>query len=660
MNQPVSGGLVAHMERLARARPTVYKLGILAFAVLGYAYIAAVVLLGLMVLAGLVTIALVSHLPGLVGSSGAAIVVFLFVVFRSLWVRLPLPGGLRLNREQAEPLLREVTRLSAALQAPRIHQILVTDEFNAGVVQHPRLGLLGWHTNYLLIGLPLMQALSADEFRAILTHEMGHLSRAHGRLQSWIYQMHGGWLQLLRAMEGRRSVGAALFGWFFVRYLPLLDAASLVLRRRQEYEADRFAADQVGPDHVAVALVKTDVLARYLNEKFWPSVFRRASEQAEPPSPHAELAHVFRSALDPGEVKGWLTQALSQPGWHGDSHPSLTERLTALGQRPAATAPGPITGPSAADYFFGSGLAELTHILNEHWRDKVGVAWRQRHTRCQQELAHLAELEARAAIEPLAVVDAWARAALTAEYRGPDAARALVHSVLSQQPDHPPALYALGRDALLHDDAAGIGLIERAIARDPTALLPGAELVHGFLVARDRLAEAEAWRQRAIDRALVLKAAEAERTTLLTTDTFLPADLDAELLDGLRNQLASLPDVKRALLVGKHVTHLREQPAFVLAVEGNHPWWQRNFYTPRVKCRTRDLRAQLPRQLSMPPGFVIVVLDETTTRLQRIWRTVPGSEIYRHGQPAVNPKVAVSDAAGRTRLATLVVRESNE
>jgi hypothetical protein len=39
----------------------------------------------------------------------------------------------------------------------RVGQI---DDFNAAVVQAPRLGLFGWYRNYLLIGLPLAKALT--------------------------------------------------------------------------------------------------------------------------------------------------------------------------------------------------------------------------------------------------------------------------------------------------------------------------------------------------------------------------------------------------------------------------------------------------------------------------------------------------------------------
>lgn len=56
-------------------------------------------------------------------------------------------------------------------------------------MQHARLGVLGWHVNYLILGLPLMQAVSPEQFRAIVAHELGHLSRNHSRFAGWIYRV---------------------------------------------------------------------------------------------------------------------------------------------------------------------------------------------------------------------------------------------------------------------------------------------------------------------------------------------------------------------------------------------------------------------------------------------------------------------------------------
>ena len=77
--------------------------------------------------------------------------------------------------------------------------MLLTGDFNAAIVQHPRFGIFGGTRNYLMLGLPLMQSLSPAEFQAVVAHEFGHLWGAHGRFGAWIYRLRTGWARLLYA-----------------------------------------------------------------------------------------------------------------------------------------------------------------------------------------------------------------------------------------------------------------------------------------------------------------------------------------------------------------------------------------------------------------------------------------------------------------------------
>ena len=97
---------------------------------------------------------------------------------------------------------------------PKVHEVLLTHDFNAAIAQVPRLGLFGFHKNYLILGLPLMMALSLDQFRAVLAHEFGHLSGAHGRFGSWIYRIRRSWYQLMANLEHQQHWGAFIFDRF--------------------------------------------------------------------------------------------------------------------------------------------------------------------------------------------------------------------------------------------------------------------------------------------------------------------------------------------------------------------------------------------------------------------------------------------------------------
>jgi Zn-dependent protease with chaperone function len=128
----------------------------------------------------------IRHVPALAARLGIVVCAFLLVMVRALWVHLQPPKGWMLTRADAPDLFQLLDRLRKELQTPPIHVVLVTPEFNAAVSEIPRLGLFGWHRNYLLLGLPLLQVLTREQFTAVLAHELGHLSHGHARSSNWI------------------------------------------------------------------------------------------------------------------------------------------------------------------------------------------------------------------------------------------------------------------------------------------------------------------------------------------------------------------------------------------------------------------------------------------------------------------------------------------
>src|SRR5437588_401834 len=166
MDQRQFEALVQRMERFAVRAPGTYRSWVVALAVFGYTLLLALVIVLLLLLAllafGLRDAAWLSVKLGLVVGALA------LVVLRSLWVRLEPPTGEPLTRQEAPAFFARLDRLVARLHTPRVHQVLVTEDFNAAVMQLPRLGIFGWYRSYLLIGLPLMQCLSGPQFEAVL------------------------------------------------------------------------------------------------------------------------------------------------------------------------------------------------------------------------------------------------------------------------------------------------------------------------------------------------------------------------------------------------------------------------------------------------------------------------------------------------------------
>src|SRR5262245_29003654 len=256
--------LVRRLEAKAKSEPRSYRLRVALLAALGYAVIAGALIVAVAGLA--LSLLFAAREPA------AFKLVFLFgplawVIVRALPVKLPPPEGLELSRHEAPELFALVDGLRKQLSAPRIHHLLVDGELNASVAQIPRLGAFGPSRNYLVVGLPLLDALSPDEFRAVLAHELGHVSARHGRFSAWVYRLRQTWARIQASLDEQRHWGAGVFRRFFRWYSPYFGAFSFVLAREQEYEADRAAAEAAGPQAAATALSRLEIAAHALRSE---------------------------------------------------------------------------------------------------------------------------------------------------------------------------------------------------------------------------------------------------------------------------------------------------------------------------------------------------------------------------------------------------------
>lgn len=639
--------LVTSLEEVARENPKAYRFRVGLLAALGYAYIFLVLLLVLSLVAGVVALIVYSGRANIaVLKIALPLAVFAFLIIRALWVRFEAPEGVPLERENAVPLFQAVDRLRDALKAPAFHRILLTSDFNAAVVQVPRLGIFGWQVNYLLIGLPLMQALSPDQLRSVLAHEFGHLSGAHGRFGGWIYRINKTWQQLMESLEQDNHWGSGVFRAFFNWYAPYFAAYSFALRRSDEYIADRCAADLTGAKTTAEVLSSLPVKAEYVHGKFWPDVYRQVNTHPEPPgAPFTQLTQELQarfgaanltasSAAPPpppviagkdresDSAQSILQRALAEKTGTTDTHPALSDRLRALGQE--ARLPEPVT-ESAAAHFFGHQLPRYAGQLDHLWRQSIERQWQERYQQAQQEQQELASLNDRAARgERLEVKEAYRRAELTEEFHSAAAALPLYQAVLEIEEGLAPVHFAVGRILLEQEDQAGIEHLERAIRLDEDATLAALEHIHAYWKRQANEAGAKAVFDRYVQQVDKLDAAGEERAQIELKARYLPHGLPEEEVGVLREQIALFEAVAEAYLVRKEVQHFPDKPLFVLGVTLAGEWRRFN--------RDEDaalLQQQLLSTLTFPGETFVVVLSGHNKRLGKVMRGVPGALIHR-------------------------------
>lgn len=620
--------LVRRLEPQARSDPRSYARKVAAFGALGYAFIGlslvALVVLGvLVVLLALSGPALLIKLLLPIGALG-------WLIVRSLSVRMDPPEGIELRRENAPELFRMVDEVNERVQGPKVHKVLVDGEPNASVVQIPRRGVIFGQRNYLVLGLPYLYALSPDEFRAVVAHELGHLSKSHGRFGAWIYRIRTTWWQLLEALEEKRHWTTGLFRRFFEWYVPRFDAYSFPLRRAHEFEADEAAAEAAGPQAAMTALLSGTLGARYLYEEYWPRVYRQADSDPEPPrSAFAPMGRELASARSSQDAAQTLRAELTRAPDVADTHPSVAERISHLGldaDQILSLVVSNRDGVSAAEAFVGARADELAAEFDRTWHDSVKEMWREQHRERREARRELERLEGRGG--DLSLDEARTLAALTAEFRSPDKALERYRAVLSMRADDPQASFGIGQILLERGDEAGLEHLERAMEGDQEAVLPACELAIQFLESQGRQAEAEKYRRRAESQAEVYEQAMVERGGVDVDDELEPANLDDEVLAQIREVVSRHPEVRTAYVVRKRLRHLADEyPLYVLALIPAKRWRQLWKEADADEKDESTLADRVAGDLDLPVDLQVIVPGPRAGMDERLER-IPGATVF--------------------------------
>jgi Zn-dependent protease with chaperone function len=610
--------LIERMERVAAEHPAAYRRRVFGLAALGYGYLVFVLLM--LIGIGALTVAGISALSIFGVKILLVVGALLYTVVRALWVTQTPPEGEAVSPSDAPQLFALVAELHQKLRTPPIHCVLVTPDFNAAVSQVPRLGLFGWHRNYLMLGLPLMKGLTVQQLKSVLAHELGHLSRGHARAANRIYRMRLIWARLESSFQQQPRFGTSLIRQFFVWYIPYFNAVSFPFARANEYEADAASVQLTSARDTAQALTNVHVIGSYLAQKYWPAIHASAKDSPEPAfAPISAFVAQTISEVPASDLERWRDAALNQITSHVDTHPSLGDRLKAIGA-PAEFAP-PSKG-GGADELLGSALGRLEKTFDSRWRERILGSWQKQYEATQVRRTRLAALQAENGQAPLDEPGSLEFATLVEEVgAGGKEALSLLRGVVARFPDSKAARFALAQNLLREGQEEGVSLMNGVITADPTALLAGSALLRHYFGQRGDQVNGKIWQDRYVDEAIRVQKGQRIRRTLLLSDRYEPHGLDAETIAKLTRQLKATKGLKRAYLVRKIDPRFPNPPLYVLGVRCTG-----SFQLHRQSRAARILK-EITQKVAFPGETNILSVDANLYKFARKMRRVKHAKL---------------------------------
>lgn len=486
--------LIGRLEREADTRPRLYVAKVAAAAALGYAGPALLAIEILAVCFSIIYSLASGGTPSiLVALAGIAGGVALLSMIRAFFLRIAVPDGLPITREEAPELFALIDGLSARTEAAPLASVTINGEFNASIRRIPRWGVFGGYSNHLQLGVPLLIALSVEEFTAVLAHEIGHLGGQDRRFSAWIYAQRRIWNLLRPKFAEPANAFDRTLAVFYHWYAPWFYAYSFALARNHEYEADHVAATITSAETVGRALIKLELTGRFLSAVFWARFLSRVDETPEPPyRPFSLLPRAFKIAQQERARQQWLTESLRRYAVDNETHPSLADRLAALDVSPQL--PPPDT-ESVALTLFGSIAPRLIHHCDEVWRAQNLANWRKRHDEIREARWKISQYE-QCDSSALGPEDLWAKTGLLLTVNRDAAAIDTLQVLVAREGAYPDAHLLLGRLLLAHGDERGLPHLLMAAEQHGDLASTASSIGYTYLVDRGRKGEALRFQQR--------------------------------------------------------------------------------------------------------------------------------------------------------------------
>lgn len=311
---------------------------------------------------------------GAVSFGGVAVVVILLYSLRSVLFDFSKPDGVEVEGDCE--LSQLIDELSLKINAPKPYKVYLTDDFNAYVstyktFRHP----IGKH--YLSIGIQYLSAISLEELKSVVAHELGHLSKEHTDFSRFIYRIYHGLYQLDCVLANSPGFMDAWLHKALQAYLKRLDKLSYSTLRNHEFQADFIAAKVTSEAVTANLLCRTEILSDWHYDTYWKQVWRDSWKSAVPEQGTIKQACQVLSNCDQSSLSKYLDISKMKKTEEGDSHPCLKDRVEFLGQR--IKVPEPIAPTQLAINILGKQKDLLIHQCEAYWEDAVLGEWQDYH-----------------------------------------------------------------------------------------------------------------------------------------------------------------------------------------------------------------------------------------------------------------------------------------
>lgn len=350
-----------------------------------------------------------------------AIILFcLFFSQQIFQLHFPRTQGLKLSKALAPGLYTLIAEVRKYTEPPEIRNIVLTDQYELRIEETPRFGYPFLMSRTLVVGMPMLQTLSEEQFRGEVLRKIGQYSSGRLRLTHWIYRVRLLWCKYHDALQKRKRIGELPMRWFFSFYAPLFAMISIPAARQDELVADTVVLEWLN-DRDYFETVKCSTIAEiFLDEHYWRNVYQSALKNPQLAkkalNPFEKLEHISGHLKSKDFRRKWLQKALEADQDITKAAPSLRTRMDNIGQ--SALRDVPIVEKTAAVVCLGEARKNYVPIIDKLWRSTTFTQWKMDYDKRREDFAVVKRLSRKSQKQVLNIREVIRYARIAKRLRG--------------------------------------------------------------------------------------------------------------------------------------------------------------------------------------------------------------------------------------------------
>lgn len=380
-----------------------------------------------------------------------------------------------INKKKTPKLIALIHEMEQHFNINSIDTIILTDQYDISIHITPFYCLpqQGWTS--LQIGLPLMQTISANEFKGLLARRIGQLSLKNNKTTGWINFYRDILNQYLVACQQSTLWSLKPFFYYIRSYQRIFNAVSFYAIRMDELQADQYAIDVVDEKVFSEALSQTILASDYLKNIFWMSMYKLQRQYPNKTIfPHANMSVSFMQSFNIEKSRALIKQDFQKLYDFTSPAPLLRTRLLEIGFE-SFDSPKPLEA-TAAKIYLDKALPKVTRIFDKLWIQRLH-SHSESATFIDSTEQRLNMLSSKITEQPLSAAETWELAVLTEKIKGYHAAIPIYKKILERNPMHAKSMFALGRILLSYNDPTGLDALDKAIFLEPNMKKTADELI---------------------------------------------------------------------------------------------------------------------------------------------------------------------------------------